>query len=323
MRRREPGGQSQRGAVAGERGDDAELVAEREHVCGDDGAAHVAIRNCRDGGRALREEPRAGEEIADRGRLPCDPGEVRAPVRPPLLHRTGVEQPADRHAAVLDVAGADVAAAVAHELYRAVERTRGLAGGDKLDLHCRIRARAARPASEVVLTRRQPRAAGFQHRCPHPHAHLVARGLERRRRLAADQLGAGGLRLEKQRLVEAEPRQAGRNERQLARGTPLARDEPQRPDALRPHRRHIEAETGEKLLRLPAQEVAAHLERRPRRALDDGNARAPARKLQGEGRPSETAADRNGIEIRHAAITARGLIGRNRPRRPKQATALI
>ena len=67
----------------------------------------------------------------------------------------------------------------------------------------------------------------------------------------------------------------------------------------------------EQLLGFPAQEVAADFEGRCACALDDGDAGAAARKLQGECRAGKTATNRNGIEVRHAAITARGRAARN------------
>ena len=163
----------------------------------------------------------------------------------------------------------------------------------------------AREAAQVVLAGRERGAISGNRLGAEAHAHPVRVGLERARRFATNDLGARCLRGGEQRFIEAEARQAGGSERQRRVGVALAGCEPQRLDRHRAEQRQVKAEVGEKLLRLAAQEIAAHFQRRAGRALDDGDARAGPRHFQRERRASEPTADRNGIEIRHGRITAR------------------
>ena len=150
------------------------------------------------------------------------------------------------------------------------------------------------------------------------HAHALPGRLQRRRRLAADHFGARGLRppssISSSRRRRDKP--AG-SERQGAGGASLARGETQGRDADGTQRTRVDAEVGEQLPRLAAEEVAAHFEGWPARALDDGDAGAAAGKLERERRARQAATDRNGIEVRHAAITARGKAARNRRRQSR------
>jgi hypothetical protein len=221
---------------------------------------------------------------------------------PGFAEKTGRGEPADRQRAVLQDAAADITAAVAGELDDAVERM--CCRRRRLEHHlegCEA-ARPSRQAAHVVLAGGQDRGAGFQYVTPDLDPNAASRRLDRPRRLPAQHCGAGALRGNQHRLVERAARNGDAGEGQRGDRGIAPRDEPQALGRPRAHGANVDAEIGQHLLRLEAQEIAADLVLGRALALDNRDPPAPAQKLQGKGCAGQPAADRDRIAPRHAPL---------------------